>query len=170
MSTIRIDLIFAAISRAFALLDYNTFNSLQKGYEFMQQTILADNSLTEEEKTEAIRLCNKNYDRDKILSNSGTKRTCENCNQKCLATLYCEYCVQNYLKDNFSNWTSGNNDIDNLIKNCQMETLIPNLVIEWIPYNNLQNIKYLTRGGFSEIIQQFGVMEDMKNGILKNIN
>jgi hypothetical protein len=51
-----------------------------------------------------------------------------------------------------------------------METFIPSIIIEWIPYNNLQNIKYLTRGGFSEIIQQFGVMEDMKNGILKNIN
>jgi hypothetical protein len=151
MSTIRKNLIYAALNRAFALLDYNARINLHEGYEFMQQTILADNSLTKEEKTEAIRLCNKNYDRDKILSNSGTKRTCENCNQKCLATLYCEYCVQNYLKDNFSNWTSGNNDIDNLIKNCQMETLIPSTIIEWIPYNNLQNIKYLTRGGFSEI-------------------
>jgi hypothetical protein len=151
MSTIRRDLIRAALNRAFALLDYNARINLHEGYEFMQQTILADDSLTEEEKTEAIRLCNKNYDRDKILFNSGARRTCENCNQKCLATLYCEYCVQNYLKDNFSNWTSGNNDIDNLIKNCQMETLVLNLIIEWIPYNNLQNIKYLTRGGFSEI-------------------
>ncbi|POG71807.1 kinase-like domain-containing protein [Rhizophagus irregularis DAOM 181602=DAOM 197198] len=32
-----------------------------------------------------------------------------------------------------------------------METLIPNKIIEWIPYNNLQNIEYLTRGGFSKI-------------------
>src|SRR5437764_13354592 len=32
-----------------------------------------------------------------------------------------------------------------------METLMPNKVIEWIPFNNLQNIKYLTKGGCSEI-------------------
>ncbi|PKC55830.1 hypothetical protein RhiirA1_474949 [Rhizophagus irregularis] len=32
-----------------------------------------------------------------------------------------------------------------------METLRPNVIIEWIPYNNLQNIEYLTRGGFSKI-------------------
>ena len=32
-----------------------------------------------------------------------------------------------------------------------MESLMPNKVIEWIPYNNLQNIKYLTKGRFSEI-------------------
>jgi hypothetical protein len=151
MSTIRRDLICAALNRAFALVDYNIHKGFHEQYKFNQQTILADDSLTEEEKIEAIRINNKDYDKDIILYNSGTRRTCENCNKKCLATLYCEYCVQNYLKDNFSNWTSGNNDIDNLIKNCQMETLIPNLVIEWIPYNNLQNIKYLTRGGFSEI-------------------
>jgi hypothetical protein len=151
MSTIRRELVYAALNRAFTLVDYNIHKGFHEQYKFNQQTILADDSLTEEEKIEAIRLNNKDYDRDKIFFNSGTRRTCENCNQKCLATLYCEYCVQNYLKDNFSNWTSGNNDIDKLIKNCQMETLIPSKIIEWIPYNNLQNIKYLTRGGFSEI-------------------
>ncbi|GBC49755.2 kinase-like domain-containing protein [Rhizophagus irregularis DAOM 181602=DAOM 197198] len=59
MSTIRMNLISAAINRAFILIDYNYTNyDFHKGYEFMQQTILADNSLTEEEKTEAIRLKN----------------------------------------------------------------------------------------------------------------
>ena len=61
------------------------------------------------------------------------------------------YCVRNYLKAKFSNWTSGNDDIDNLIRKCQMETLMPNMIVEWIPYNNLQNVKYLTKGGCSEI-------------------
>ncbi|EXX57610.1 hypothetical protein RirG_205560 [Rhizophagus irregularis DAOM 197198w] len=32
-----------------------------------------------------------------------------------------------------------------------MKTLEPNVIIEWIPYNNLKNIKYLTKGGYSEI-------------------
>ena len=32
-----------------------------------------------------------------------------------------------------------------------MEALEPNRIVEWIPYNNLQNIKYLTEGGFSKI-------------------
>ncbi|GET64490.1 kinase-like domain-containing protein [Rhizophagus irregularis DAOM 181602=DAOM 197198] len=151
MSTIREELINAAINRAYTLIDYNIHKGFHEQYEFMQQTILADNSLTEEEKTEAIRLNIEDYDRDKIKYNSGIRRICENCNQKCLATLYCEYCVQNYLKDNFSNWISGNNNIDNLIKNLQMKTIMPSKIVEWIPYNNLQNIEYLTRGGFSKI-------------------
>ncbi|RGB42057.1 kinase-like domain-containing protein [Rhizophagus diaphanus] len=151
MSTIRRDLVQAAINRAWSLIDYNIHGDLHKQHEFTEQTILADNSLTTDEKTEAIRVHNMNYDRDRVLYNEGTRRICENCNQECLAMSYCEYCIQNYLKAKFSNWTSGNNDIDNLIQKCQIESLMPDMIIEWIPYNNLQNIKYLTKGGFSKI-------------------
>ena len=151
MPTIRYELIYAAINRATNLTDTKIHNNIHKHYEFQKQTVLADNSLTKDEKTEAIRLLTKNYDRNKVLDNEGAKRICENCNQECLATLYCEYCVRNYLKANFSNWTSGNVDIDNLIQKCQMKSLMPNTIVEWIPYNNFQNIKYLTKGGCSEI-------------------
>ena len=151
MSAIRIELVYAAINRSYALMDRKIHDKFHKQHEFKQKTILADESLTKDEKTYALRAINKTYDTNKVLFNEGEKRICENCNQECLATLYCEHCVRNYLKANFSNWTSGNDDIDNLIRKCQMETLMPNLVIEWIPYNNLQNIKYLTKGGCSEI-------------------
>ena len=142
----------AAIHSACALIDYNIIgNDIHKQYEFVQQTIFDDKSLTKDEKSEAIKELSKIYDESKIIFNEGTRRVCENCNQECLATLYCEYCVRNYLKDNFSNWTSGNDDIDSLIQECQMTTQGPDAIVEWIPYNKLQNIKYLTKGGCSEI-------------------
>ena len=96
-------------------------------------------------------MLNMESDYNKLLNNEGTKRICENCQGECLAISYCEHCVRNYLKAKFSNWTSGNNDIDNLIQKCQLETISPDMIIEWIPYNHLQNIKYLTKGGCSEI-------------------
>ena len=151
MSTLRYELIYAANNRATALIDTSIYNDIHKQFEFRKQTLLADEILTNEEKTVAIRLLTKDYDRNKVTFNSGAKRICENCNQECLATLYCEYCVRSYLKENFSNWTSGNDDIDNLIQKCQMESLDPEMIVEWIPYNNLENINYLTKGGFSEI-------------------
>jgi len=142
----------AAIHSACALIDYNIIgNDIHKQYEFVQQTIFDDKSLTKDEKSEAIKELSKIYDESKIIFNEGTRRVCENCNQECLATLYCEYCVRNYLKDNFSNWTSGNDDIDSLIQECQMKTPRPDKIVEWIPYNNFQNIEYLTKGGCSEI-------------------
>src|SRR5438045_1088567 len=114
MSAIREELVYAAINRSTALVDYKIHDSLHKRHEFKQQTILADESLTKDEKTYAIKYLNKTYDLNKIMFNEGEKRICENCSKECLATLYCEYCVRNYLKANFSNWTSGNINIDNL--------------------------------------------------------
>ena len=151
MSDIRYKLINETYNRAYSLMGIDIDNNIHKRFEFKRQFILDDKYLTNDEKNIAIRLLNKNYDRDKVISNEGTKRFCENCNQECLATLYCEYCVRNYLKANFSNWTSGNSDIDNLIQKCQIETLMPEKIIEWIPYDNLKNVRYLTKGGFSEI-------------------
>ncbi|PKK63985.1 kinase-like protein [Rhizophagus irregularis] len=151
MSVIRENLIVAAINKAYALTDYNIYNDLHEVNKFQKQVILADESLTKDEKSEAIKKLTKTYDRNKIIFNEGTRRVCENCNQKCLATLYCEFCVRNYLKAKFSNWSSGNEDIDNLIQECQMETTDPDSIIEWIPYSNLININYLAKGGYSEI-------------------
>ncbi|CAB4437679.1 unnamed protein product [Rhizophagus irregularis] len=151
MSTLRYELIYATINRAAMLTDANIYNDIHKQFEFYKQTVLADKILTNDEKTKAIRELIVVYDQNKVTDNDGTKRICENCNQECLATLYCEYCVRNYLKENFSIWTSGNDDIDNLIQKCQTESLMPSKIVEWIPYNNLKNINYLTKGGFSEI-------------------
>ncbi|EXX64102.1 Cla4p [Rhizophagus irregularis DAOM 197198w] len=151
MSTIQRESVYAAINNANMSIDYNVHDDIHKQNKFMVETIIVDNSLTDDEKTEAIKILNIDYDRNKVRNNEGTRRICENCNQECLATLYCEFCFRNYLKLKFSNWTSGNDNIDNLIQKCQMETYVPYKIIEWIPYDNLKDIKYLTKGGFSEI-------------------
>jgi hypothetical protein len=151
MSDIRLVLVNSVINKAYSSIDYNIHNNIHKQHEFQKQIVLNDKSLTENEKSEAIKILTKSYDTNKILYNEGMKRICENCYQECLATLYCELCVRNYLKNNFSNWTSGNDDIDNLIQVCQMNTITPSRVTEWIPYQNLKNIKYLKKIGRSEI-------------------
>ncbi|GES79914.1 kinase-like domain-containing protein [Rhizophagus clarus] len=137
--------------RAYVLTDYNIYKNLDERYEFRKKTINEDESLDQNEKEETIRMLGKRYDYDKIITNEGIKRICDYCNKERLAYSYCEHCVRNYLKEKFSNWTSEKSNIDNLIRKCQMETLGPNKIIEWIPYDNFQNIEYFTKGGFSNI-------------------
>src|ERR1051325_5070229 len=132
MAAIREELMHAAINRSYALIDYNIQNNVDKQNEFQKQTILADEYLTNDEKSVAIKYLNKALDYNKMLRNEGAKRICENCQDECLATLFCEHCVRNYLKAKFENWTSGNNDIDDLIQECQMETVLPEAIPEWI--------------------------------------
>ncbi|GBB84314.1 hypothetical protein RclHR1_05430001 [Rhizophagus clarus] len=69
-------------------------------HEFSQQTILADETLNEEEKLRAITILIE-YDCVKIIYNVGPKRNCEICYLECLATSYCEHCIRNYLNSKF---------------------------------------------------------------------
>ena len=85
MSDIRKDLVYAALNRSIHLLDTSIHYNIHKHYEFKKQTLLTDETLTKDEKTEAIKIISQTYDRDKLIDNEGTKRICENCDQKCLA-------------------------------------------------------------------------------------
>ena len=80
MTAIREELMNAAINRAYALIDYNIQNNVDKKDEFLQQIILADESLTNDEKSKAIRSLYGNYDQNKIRFNKGKKRICETVN------------------------------------------------------------------------------------------
>ena len=144
-------LVYDAVTRAYASTDSGIHDDITKRCEFRKKIILDDGSLTTDEKARVIKMLVKDYDRNKIRYNTGAKRLCENCSVECLATLYCEHCIRASLKNNFLNWTSGNDDIDDLIKKCQMVSFSPNKVIEWIPYSDLQDIEYTTKGGCSEI-------------------
>jgi hypothetical protein len=157
MAYVRKESIYAAIDKAFALTDDFIHDNLEKRYEFRRQTILADETIIKDEKSIAIRLLIKDFDYYKLVCNEGTKRVCKICQNECLATLYCEHCIRNYLKEKFSSWTSENNEIDSLIQKCQIETITPDRIIEWIPYNHLENIEYLTKGGCAKIYTAYWI-------------
>ncbi|RGB31427.1 hypothetical protein C1646_764117 [Rhizophagus diaphanus] len=49
-------------------------------------------------------------------------------------------------EQNFKNWTSGNNDIDNFIQDTQLSAHHPKKALEWIPYDRFINIKKIRSG------------------------
>ncbi|GBB87358.1 hypothetical protein RclHR1_01380020 [Rhizophagus clarus] len=61
----------------------------------------------------------------------------------------CKSCQTDYLTQNFINWTSGNEKIDNFI-HMQLKIGNPsNIIFEWIPYNQFCDIKEIGKYGFS---------------------
>ncbi|PKY59498.1 hypothetical protein RhiirA4_482287 [Rhizophagus irregularis] len=48
-------------------------------------------------------------------------------------------------------WTSGNKDIDDCIKEFQLNSLTYAKLIEWIPFDRLINIKKVGKGGFGSV-------------------
>ncbi|UZN99808.1 uncharacterized protein OCT59_001074 [Rhizophagus irregularis] len=82
---------------------------------------------------------------------------CEKCDRQYIDDLnakyeWCKRCQINYLKENFTKWTSGNEKIDGLIQETQLKIDNPNgIVFEWIPYNQFNEIKEIGKGGFSTV-------------------
>src|SRR4051812_18637242 len=65
---------------------------------------------------------------------------------------WCKTCQIDNLKGNFTNWTSGNEKIDELIQEMQLKIERSwNIVFEWIPYNQFSDIKEIGRGDFATV-------------------
>jgi hypothetical protein len=73
---------------------------------------------------------------------------CESCGE-IYANIYnkwCQSCQINNLKQNFINWTSGNEKIDELIQEMQLKINTWNDgIFEWIPYDQFNNIKEISK-------------------------
>src|SRR3954447_8080370 len=65
---------------------------------------------------------------------------------------WCEPCQIENLKENFTNWTSGNEKIDELIQEMQLKINSQwDIVFEWITYNQFSDIKEIGRGDFATV-------------------
>ena len=65
---------------------------------------------------------------------------------------WCKPCQIDNLKENFTNWTSGNEKIDSFIQEMQLKIdEYGDIVFEWIPYNQFSDIKEIGRDGFATV-------------------
>jgi RNase P subunit RPR2 len=85
------------------------YNTLKKRYKYKDETLSPD------KRKETIKILSERY--VKIIYNEWERRTCKNCQNECLA-------VRNYLRIKFTDWTPGNNNIDNLIQQCELDKKI----------------------------------------------
>src|SRR2546429_293523 len=79
---------------------------------------------------------------------------CKDCNEiyTDIRHNWCKPCQINNLKKNFANWTSGNEKIDEFIQEKQLKIDgHGDIIVEWIPYNQFDDIKEIGKGGFTTI-------------------
>ncbi|CAB5379103.1 unnamed protein product [Rhizophagus irregularis] len=85
---------------------------------------------------------------------------CEKCGNKYENKYYkwCSLCLINYLKNDFTNWTSGNEKIDDFIQKMQLKinNTCQNEIFEWIPYNKFIDINETGKSGFARAIWKDG--------------
>src|SRR5688572_20509040 len=88
------------------------------------------------------------YEKNILNRNFGL---CFDCDQPKTDDDWCQDCNSKRFQEKFSQWNSGNKSINELIKGAQLKARNRYEVIEWIPYNRLENIQELAKGGFSTI-------------------
>ncbi|GBB84916.1 hypothetical protein RclHR1_01150020 [Rhizophagus clarus] len=90
---------------------------------------------------------------------------CENCNEMYESKEYkwCNSCQIDNLKQSFANWTSENEQIDEIVQNLQLDIKKHNdIIVEWIPYNHFNNIKELVKGDYATLY-----LANWMNGLLR---
>jgi hypothetical protein len=82
---------------------------------------------------------------------------CEECGEEYMSEYnaryeWCKLCQINNLKKNFTNWTSENERIDNLIQGLQLEINEPDdMIFEWISYNQFNGIIEIGGENFDKV-------------------
>ena len=97
---------------------------------------------------------------------------CEKCGEKYtdLLNKWCKPCQTDYLKNNFTNWSSGNEKIDNYIQKMQLKIDKYNdTILEWIPHNQFDNIKEINKNDFSTVFSAIWKDDPLKYNRYKKL-
>ncbi|CAG8678334.1 11727_t:CDS:2, partial [Acaulospora morrowiae] len=88
-----------------------------------------------------------------------TKEKCPECNKDiyCFVnpidsqSYYCKPCNANHFRNNFQFWDSGDSNVNNLIRESQLNADRMGELIEWIDYSNFEKVKSIGEGGFASV-------------------
>ncbi|CAG8633058.1 12025_t:CDS:2 [Gigaspora rosea] len=137
----------------FKLIYYSELHSsnYEDRIEIYNKILSENTELTPEEKRSCQDRAQRNTEREKELFKRGKPIGCGYCKLTRYSTRYCENCIIKYLKSFFGTWTSGCDVIDKFIRECQSNSGLPLHIMEWIPFEQFEDIEHLANGGFATI-------------------
>ncbi|GES84076.1 kinase-like domain-containing protein [Rhizophagus clarus] len=77
--------------------------------------------------------------------------SCPKCRNPCINDRWCKHCESKRLSEDFQNWTSNNEVLDEFIRDTQRNATKKQDYLVWIDFNKFEDVTYLTRGGFSDV-------------------
>ncbi|KAF0537694.1 serine/threonine protein kinase [Gigaspora margarita] len=87
-------------------------------------------------------------------------KICNECHKPTMISYWnwCQNCNASHFRNNFSNWSSGNSSLDQLIQESQLQAECSEQIIEWIPFEKFKDIKFVAQGGLGEVY--YAIWED----------
>ncbi|CAG8611928.1 13390_t:CDS:2 [Acaulospora morrowiae] len=76
---------------------------------------------------------------------------CSTCKQPRKDDRWCQYCESQKLSMDFSNWTSGNPDLNEFIRDTQRRANSKTDYLVWIDYEMFEDVEFLAKGGFGDV-------------------
>ncbi|CAG8575973.1 26885_t:CDS:2 [Dentiscutata erythropus] len=92
---------------------------------------------------------------------------CKTCGTSLSDKAWCRTCEGQKLQKSFSEWTSGNEYVDDFIRNSQTKPLNKECYLSWIPFENLSQVKYMANGGFSAVYR--ALWDKLENSYLTDV-
>ncbi|RHZ78352.1 hypothetical protein Glove_165g133 [Diversispora epigaea] len=95
---------------------------------------------------------------------------CEDCQQDNTGKKWCNTYNSKRFQSEFNEWTSEDAEIDEFIQKTQLTATKYDEVIEWIPFDRFNNIKYFDKGGFGKVFRATCINTSTnKGGFLQEI-
>ncbi|RHZ73030.1 hypothetical protein Glove_233g24 [Diversispora epigaea] len=88
---------------------------------------------------------------------------CSKCYQHNTGRKWCRLCNAKQFQNEFDKWASGDREIDKFIQQIQLNANKYLEIIEWIPFDRLENVRYLAKGGFGTVYEA-----DWLDGFIKS--
>jgi len=95
---------------------------------------------------------------------------CSGCGNGLNGFLYCGPCNSGHFRDNFSNWTSGHDSIDQLIKELQLNAVSYHSLLEWIEFSKLRDVEHIAEGGFGRVYKAIWEDGPLSHGESERVN
>ncbi|CAG8573365.1 11169_t:CDS:2 [Acaulospora morrowiae] len=70
---------------------------------------------------------------------------------ECFDSYFCAECIRRFFQEQPSRWTSGNSEIDKIIRKSQESLFAIKEPLEWIPFEQFHNVKKIDEGAFSTV-------------------
>ncbi|EXX58451.1 hypothetical protein RirG_197850 [Rhizophagus irregularis DAOM 197198w] len=135
-------------------VNLKSYNSKYYTYEFLSQVYVAYSTGNVREFGPNIYGISQNPHAESYIIVFPNGYHCDKCGKKFTVEKWCRSCQISDLEKKFTNWTSGNEKIDNLIQERQLRiNFYTDFIVEWIPYDQFKNIEKVnfTDGIYSTI-------------------
>lgn len=83
------------------------------------------------------------------------EKRCTLCNREWISSRWCSGCYSDHFESEFENWTSGNTDIDDFIRESQTTAEFPEQILEWIPESHFTELTKIGQGGYGTVFKGY---------------